>query len=100
MTYKRVRDTSRLSYSEVKETGKAATEKQQVYNYLRAHWATDNEGMRALGVTDPNSYRPRRTELTDEGKVKPVMINGVKYRRRDPQTRKLNIVWTAVKGLE
>ena len=88
--HKHVQSTSLDSYSVLPWK---QSQQIRVYAHLLLYpdGLTDSEGMRGLGIVDPNSYRPRRKELCDEGKV---VDSGVK--RVDEKTGKKQIVWRAL----
>lgn len=63
-----VRDTSIITYNDLRAKGKIGEGQQKVFNaLLKLENATDQEIAAHLGFKDPNKARPRRFELWDMG---------------------------------
>jgi len=77
----RMHDNSLATYRE--EESKLSTRAQAVLSWITEHGPhTDREVMKGMGFSDPNSVRPRITELIERGKLMEVCS------RRDTATGK------------
>jgi DNA-binding Lrp family transcriptional regulator len=73
-----IHDHSRKAYHE--EGAKLSKRARQVLDYLELHpRSTDREIMRGLGFVEPNSVRPRVTELIDAGALVEVAAKQCPY---------------------
>jgi len=93
-----VRDTSRLSYADLKEWGLGDAQ-HEVYGVIKANadagnFLTDREIARTLGYSDPNKVRPRRFELMTFGLIEEA------GKRRCSVSHKLAITWKTKGGQE
>ena len=88
-----MRETSILTYEDLKEQGKISKGQEEViYALEHLEQATDTEITDFLGYNDPNHIRPRRKELFDMG----VVIENSK--RICKKTDRLCYVWSLNTG--